>query len=179
MRQLIYVPILHTPEDMGSLAERLREEYIARIGESEWRQHLEEIDNLWARIREKILAFPLDWKTVKVYQDGLPQCGRELEITAELANTGSKNYQLVLDLVAKGARLIGTEDPNLLVEEYSHLKGKRTQPKHSLDLLVQRDEYMANRIAETLNEGETGILFLGVLHRVDKRLPGDIKVTHL
>lgn len=48
---------------------------------------------------------------------------------------------------------------------------------NSLD--SQRDEYIASRIAETLQEGETGYLFLGADHNPSQFLPQDILVEVL
>ena len=45
-------------------------------------------------------------------------------------------------------------------------------------LLVRRDQYIANRINRSLSAGETGILFLGMLHAVERYLDPDIRVVH-
>jgi signal transduction histidine kinase len=55
---------------------------------------------------------------VRLYQDGLPVCGREEEIVRDLAGSGSQNHQILLELIARGARLTGSESPSLLLEEY-------------------------------------------------------------
>jgi hypothetical protein len=99
---------------------------------------------------------------------------------------------IILELVQRGAKLIGTEDPGLLLEEYNYIKditkinnleekNKVIQKyeKKAWDILKRRDEYIANRIAKTLMEEETGILFMGMRHRVDERLPKDIQVSYL
>ena len=46
-------------------------------------------------------------------------------------------------------------------------------------LLKQRDEYIAQRIDRTLQEGETGILFIGAYHHIKPRLPRDIKIKEI
>ena len=46
-------------------------------------------------------------------------------------------------------------------------------------LLGQRDRFIADRIAVTLGDGETGLLFLGALHRLDGLLPADIRLETL
>jgi uncharacterized protein YbaP (TraB family) len=46
-------------------------------------------------------------------------------------------------------------------------------------LLRARDAFIADRIAATLQEGETGLLFLGALHRLDGLRSGDIAVETL
>jgi hypothetical protein len=104
-----------------------------------------------------------------------------LEIVQTLAERGSQNHQLLLDLVAAGGHLMGTEDPGLLLEEYHQLKnGLRGGRRQNQDgVMTNRDEYMARRINETLQEGEIGILFIGAMHQVYERLPRDIEVSYL
>ena len=81
---------------------------------------------LWNDIRRAIEALGLDFRRVRIYQDGLPVCGKEEQIVRELAGAGSLNHQLVLELAGKGAALVGTEDPQLLIREY-HLQRRRMQ----------------------------------------------------
>jgi len=187
MRQLISIPMVHTPTDLGSQREAVRQAYIARYGVQGWRQHLEVVAQLWHRIRQRVLALPVDCTTVRLYQDGLPRCGHELAIVETLAAAGSSNHQLLLELVNRGAILMGTEDPALLLQERDRLLQQRpAQPtpvagEHPLydALIAQRDADIASRIASTLTEGELGLLFIGALHRVAQRLPEDIAVYGL
>lgn len=192
MRRLIYIPIIHGEIDMGSLSDRLKEEYIAKFGEDKWREYLNVADELWNEIGGRLERLNLDYKKVKLFQDGLPKSGKEIDIVRELALKGSANYKLLLNLIEKGAELIGTEDPQLLIREYTHVQdiAKGTGIEDGSDrlekyreisslLLSERDGYIAGRINESLKEGETGILFIGIAHKVDKRLPEDIKIEYL
>ena len=186
MRKLIYVPIVHSEVDFGSLTHDLRKRYIDRFGLSGWRQRIRGVDALWEEIRGRVLALEIDFHELKVYQDGLPVCGRELEIVEDLARQGSKNYQLLVELAERGATIMGTEDAQLLVEEYLRLRDglKRDSKVENRvssgdDLLSRRDLYIAKRIRKTLCEGETGMLFIGLLHRVDEELGQDIEISHL
>ena len=187
MRQLISIPIVHTPADLGSQREAAREAYIARYGLQRWCQHLEVLAQLWHRIRQRVLALPVDFTTVRLYQDGLPVCGHELAIVETLAAAGSSNHQLLLELVNRGAILMGTEDPALLLQERDRLRQPHTAaptPGAGEDLLYdtlidQRDAAIASRIASTLAEGELGLLFIGALHLVAQHLPRDIAVYSL
>ena len=43
----------------------------------------------------------------------------------------------------------------------------------------RRDKFITGRIAETLGQNETGILFIGAYHHIMKRLPKDIIVIEL
>jgi len=185
MRKLIYVPIVHSEVDFGSLTHNLRKRYIDRFGLSVWRQRVKGVDALWQEIRTKVMALEIDFHKIKVYQDGLPVCGREFEIVQDLARQGSKNHQLLVELAERGATIMGTEDAQLLVEEYLRLRdgldadsetGDRVTPGE--DLLHRRDLYVAKRIRETLRDGETGILFIGLLHEVDEKLCQDMEISY-
>jgi hypothetical protein len=45
-------------------------------------------------------------------------------------------------------------------------------------LLQRRDQFIAQRINDTLKDGETGILFLGMLHSLERDLQPDVKVIY-
>lgn len=194
MRRLVYVPIVHSEADFGSLTHSLRKRYIDRFGLSNWRERIRGVDALWQEIRRRVLALEIDFHQLKVYQDGLPICGRELEIVRDLARQGSKNHQLLVELAERGAAIMGTEDAQLLVQEYLRLRdglqgdgetGDRLSPPAGAragsaeDTLSRRDLYISKRIRETLVEGETGLLFIGLLHRVDEKLSQDMEITYL
>jgi hypothetical protein len=192
LRKLIYVPVIHTEADMGSVAEPLKREYIERYSLKSWEEHINIINSMWRGIREKIFALELDYNRTKIYQDGLPVCDKELAIASDLAQGGNENYQIVLELVKKGAKLLGTEAPELLLEEYNYLKAisaiddleekekviKEYESK-AWDILERRDQFIAKRISQTLKDKETGILFVGMRHRVGEKLPEDIEISYL
>lgn len=64
----------------------------------------------------------LPYPRVRLYQDGLPVCGREVEITTDLARAGSRNHQLLLRVMERDATLMGTESAELLVRDYRLIK---------------------------------------------------------
>ena len=195
MRRLIYVPVIHTQADMGSLAEAVSRAYRERYGVDKWRQHRKLVADLWQGIAERIDALYLDWTRLKVYQDGLPVCGQEERIVTDLAGKGSLNHILVRNLIDGGATLIGTESAELLIEEYNLIKdqlhaaeisgsapGSGDCPEDTASgkaLTERRDRFVAGRIEETLREGETGILFMGLLHEVHRYLSEEIQVDFL
>ncbi|MFH1336645.1 MAG: hypothetical protein ABII96_09030 [Candidatus Zixiibacteriota bacterium] len=192
MKRLIYVPVIHTEADMGSVAEPLKKEYIQRYGLKRWNEHIDTIHSMWLGIRQKIFVLGLDYKKTKVYQDGLPVCDKELAIASDLAKAGNENYQIVWELIQRGAKLMGTENPQLLLEEYNYIKDVaqidaleekekaiKEYEKKAADILERRDQYIADRITMTLKDGEIGILFIGMRHRVDEKLPEEIGVSYL
>jgi hypothetical protein len=192
MRSLIYVPIIHTEADLGSLAGSFKKEYTRQYSAQEYQNHVQSIEEMWDLLTQNILALEVNWGAVRLYQDGLPICGRETLIVTDLAAKGSLNHRLLVALIQKGAWLEGTEDKNLLLEEYQHFQKIFSAPKpaekkrllevykqRSEKLLQQRDQFIADRIDATLRENETGLLFIGMIHKVDQYLPPGIQVNSL
>jgi hypothetical protein len=187
---LIYFPIVHTQADMGALQESVARATLEKTGRAGLARKTAAVDRIWTEIENAIDSLALSFDRVRLYQDGLPVCGREAEIVTELAQAGSRNHQLLLRLMAQGAVLIGTEAGDLLVQEYQLARQSlTTRPPRaaavaasrralSQRLLQRRDQYIAQRINETLKNGETGILFLGMLHQVGQYLAPDVKVTY-
>jgi len=191
MRNLIYIPIIHTQADMGALAESFRAVAIAKIGRERWKSNVAATEQFWAGIRQEILKWDLPFLHVRLYQDGLPVCGREADIVADLAKSGSPNHQLLVQLMGRGATLMGTESPDLLIEEYNLVQRvlaersskeaariKEQQRTLSQRLLLRRDQFVSRRVNETLGVAETGVLFLGMLHSPMQWFAGDIQVSY-
>jgi hypothetical protein len=181
-RTLIHFPIVHSAEDLGGLADATKQ---TRADDAAHARHEKAVAAIWDHIEQAVKALPVASRGWRVYQDGLPVCGHELEIVNQLATAGSRNYRLVKSLVARGAALMGTELGELLVEEYSLQKEMLEQGRDSdetrelaASLLARRDHFIARRIDDTLRPGETGILFLGMVHGLDEHLPDDIDVRH-
>jgi hypothetical protein len=123
-RRLIHVPIIHSPADMGSMGAELAAACIERLGRRHWDDYVAMLATFWQLIRAGLDGLGLDYGRVDLYQDGLPVCGKELEIVKVAAAKGSDNHQLVLDLISRGATLMGTEDPKLLLEEYRNVRAE-------------------------------------------------------
>jgi hypothetical protein len=186
-RTLLYIPILHTQADMGDLGASLQRIKASTLGRRRLTHSAELVDNLWKEIERTVERLHVAPGSTRVYQDGLPVCAHEARIVSELAEAGSRNYKLLLRLESQGAILMGTESPELLVEEYQlaitalHSGGggdARRRELRGAALLEKRDRYIAARINSTLQPGETGILFLGMLHAVQPYLEPDIKIRY-
>jgi hypothetical protein len=188
-RTLIYIPIIHTEIDMGAFKSIVQQLKTRKLGRKGLELNVSLIDRLWTEIEKIIDPLPLLYERVRLYQDGLPVCGQEVEIVADLAKAGARNHQLLIRLHKKGAIIMGTESPELLLEEYGLIQrilasgelvdtrgiGARQQGL-SDSLLKRRDMFIAHRINETLRPNETGILFIGMLHRLTLWLDKDIHV---
>lgn len=192
LRKLIYIPIVHTEDDMGSMAEFVKKEYKRKYSRQQWNQHKKIVNDLWTETREKIFSLSVNWHKVRVYQDGLPVCGKEQDIVKSLAEKGSLNHKLVIELQQKGAMIEGTENPELLLAEYNHImkiahaeniadrdRLIEKYSKVSAELLSKRDWFIADRINKTLKKGETGLLFLGLMHQANKLIEKNINVKYL
>jgi hypothetical protein len=188
VRQLYYVPVIHTSADLGSLGKTVSERGEASLGVEPWQEHLRVVNGFWDAIARYFGS--LDVTGMKLYQDGMVAEGDVGKaIVAAGAAAGSKNYLLVQDLMNRQAILVKTEDYHLVKEELDRLvqvtsAQSATQKLVALAkyrmvrdrLLKKRDRFIATRIAESLAPGETGILFIGAYHHVRAELPKDIVV---
>lgn len=167
-RKLYKFEIIHSKEDMGNLAVRDQDELID-----------DRTRKQWYFIKEYIDSLKLDFSKVKVYQDGLPKGNA----SKTLKKVQSPNYDFLRELKKNGAKIIGTENPTLLGEEFNFIKEiKDASDKEAKQkafevylqrlpsLLEERDAYMAQRVLETLKEGETGIMFVGLAHKIGDQL---------
>jgi hypothetical protein len=191
MRTLLYVPIIHTSADLGSVAGAVAERGIAALGEETWMRHRETVCGFWRAISDYFDH--LDVTGMSIYQDGMVaegDLGRR--IAEDTAAAGSLNYQLVLRLLDRGAFLVKTEDFGLVKQEYDRLiaiiRAKSLMSKIvaiaryklvQTVLLRRRDAFIARRIAETLGPDQTGILFIGALHSVRNWLASDMQVEEV
>lgn len=191
MRTLIYVPIIHTSADLGSLAKDVAKRGMVDLGEDLWEEHRKTVDGFW-----EVIANYFDSEDVsgaKIYQDGMVAEGEIGEmIVKEGEKSGSRNYELVSRLLKRGAFLVKTEDFNLVKEERDRLlsitQAKSTPKKITAylkykfikdRLLNKRDKFIARRINDTLKEGEKGILFIGAFHNVQKWLAWDLLIKEI
>jgi len=190
-RNLVYFPIIHTQTDMGALSESVRKVTLQKLGERVWRRKINLVAQFWTDVESILDKLSLVYTQTRLYQDGLPVCGKEQDIVAELARKGSPNHRLLVRLMEKGATVMGTESAELLIEEYHLIKrileagnvhdamAIEARQKAAGDLLLaKRDAFIAARIAQTLSTGETGILFLGMLHNISSLLPTDMEVSY-
>ncbi|MDD2714917.1 MAG: hypothetical protein PHW04_03365 [Candidatus Wallbacteria bacterium] len=191
MRTLIYVPIIHTSADLGSLAGDVTRRGIADLGEDFWVKHQSTVEGFWDVITDYFDT--LDPAGLKIYQDGMIADGEMgMKIVEESLKSGSRNYAVVSKLLKRGAVLVKTEDLKLVKAEYDRLmeltraesicrklyaflKYKIVKSR----LLKKRDNYIIQRIEETLGQDETGILFIGALHDLISKLSKNFKIIEI
>lgn len=191
MRKFLFVPIIHMEPDLGSEAAAIDSKSASFFGKDRWAKHKESVAKFWDSIADYFAT--VDTSNMKIYQDGLPADGTlGRKIIEEAAKRGSKNHQIILSLMARGAKICKTEDPSLLQEEYEYitrLTRSRSIPEKTVasakykhrknQLTKERDKFAAKTIDETLKEDETGALFMGSYHDILRYLPKDITVTQV
>ncbi len=168
MRRLIYIPIVHTDADMGSLASTLEQSTAALCGKERWERHKATAAKFWQMVSDYLET--LDVKNLKVYQDGFVSDGNPgKKIIEEGVRRGSKNYEIILNLLNRGAEVISTEDMALLQEEYRYISqiikaetpsqrklAYKEYESRKSQLTIERDNFIARTINETLEDGEWG-----------------------
>jgi DNA-binding protein len=191
MRTLIYIPVIHTSADLGSIAKEVAKRGIRDLGQELWEKHRKTVEGFWDVVSDYFDS--IDVKDMKIYQDGMvaeDEVGKK--IAEDTAKAGSKNYQLILKLLDRGAVLVKTEDFKLVKKEYDRLLAI-TQAKSitkkiiafikyklvKVILLNRRDNFIANRIEQTLKAEGKAILFIGAFHNIKKRLPKDIQIKEV
>ena len=191
MRRLIYIPIIHTDADMGSLASALDQSTAAVCGEERWERHKATASHFWQTVSDYLET--LDAKNLKVYQDGFVADGDlGKKLIEEGVKKGSKNYEIILNLLNRGAEIVSTEDIALLQEEYGLIsqiiKAKtfsqrrfayKEYESRKSQLTMERDTFIARTTNGTLKDGEVGLLFLGAYHDVVPHLAKDIAVEQI
>ncbi len=178
-RRLLIVPIVHTDAELGSEARAQREGFIARHGDRGWAEREAKIERYWLAVRDAVLALPIEFAGVKIYQDSLPDGPGAGKLVEDMARNGSPNHRLLERLQKRGAVILGTESLALLLEEYQAIKDRRASPELLRRSLDARDRYIARRVSETLAEGEIGILFIGAAHNVARFCDATIDVAVL
>jgi hypothetical protein len=195
MRQLYIIPIVHSRHDLGTLEQPIRDVKSQFLQNRTLEQNQRVLDMFWEELKLGIESWDIDYSNTFVFQDALPFTGHperiiEHRIVEELASKGSANHKLVKWLMERGAQIVGTESTELLVKEYEAVKkslaeglyretsepNERSENEAAVSLLAQRDQFIAQRIAETLQTGQIGILFIGLQHRVQDYLPEELRV---
>jgi hypothetical protein len=91
--------------------------------------------------------------------------------------------KMMVRLKKAGVTIEPTEDTRLCGEYRSFFKEQlllnpddRTIHQGYFKILDQRDQFIANKIHKSLKPGETGFLFQGVHHKIQRFLEADIKL---
>jgi len=188
------IPIVHSRHDLGSLEGPINALKATLFSPQSIVTTRVAIDHFWQAIFDGLRRSDFDFPNLYVYQDGLPTTGDphqgiELRIVEDLASKGSQNHRIIQWLLQQNAALVGTESVDLLMEEYELARRFVTKGLHVHDadddrvslsnsIRERRDQFIATRIHQTLSPDRHGLIFLGLLHRLEAVLPDDIRVDY-
>jgi hypothetical protein len=192
-RKLIYIPVIHSGSDMGSIAVGINKKGTAELGGEAWQAHINTVEQYWNLIADYCETLELDKGALKIYQDSMVTDGEiASKIIEDNLKMGSRNYRIISALVSKGAEIVKTEDFSLVKKEldiYKSITESDSLLKKLFKLLIikykrktlmkKRDAFIAASIDQTLLPGETGLLFLGAYHNILNKLPADIEVVQV
>jgi hypothetical protein len=187
--KVYHFPILHTD----------REACIDEALGQFWNQQGADLDTrpYWQQIRDYLATQRIDYKKTKIYQDSHPIEAQDIYGVGvealDYSMVPGPNQQMLTELIEKGAKLLGTESTELVLESYRHreemlgsidrsdLAGSLLRVQAASEklgrLVPLRDRAIAHRIRQTLGPSETGILFLGRDHNIKAHAKGINLVT--
>lgn len=180
MKMLTIVPMIHISQEFGILTEGVRKAQIQKRGIRGANRFYKEIERYWQEVSRRIYVArfhaPDIANKLYIFVDGLPNADDMIvrKITADLIAQKIPVYLIIEELQKAGAKAYGTEDPQLLLQEHriwtEAVKGIRPDPAMLQELLTRRDRAIAERIDEVLAGEESGLLFIGKAHDVEKEL---------
>ncbi len=109
MKKLLYVSIIHTEADLGSVAPTINKRSSQICGKERWNKHRKAVSGFWDSIANYFEL--LDTSNLKIYQDGLMIDGKiGKKIIEEGVSKGSKNYKILLCVPCLTEGGLGNED---------------------------------------------------------------------
>jgi hypothetical protein len=192
MKTLTIVFMIHTLKELGSLREKVKEAEVRKRGVAGAEEFFGEVEQYWHEVartvHETYLGVPDGAKNLCIFIDALPNVHDDIvqKIVADLTDQKIPAYLVSHTLQEAGAKVYGTEDAKLLLEEYAiwtkAAQGEKADPWALEDLLLKRDHAIAKRIDEVIPEGGLGLLFIGRAHNVEKeleKLPTAFRLVYL
>jgi hypothetical protein len=193
MRTLIYIPIVPSIAEVGTLEKEAKRKSITSAVENNWQMHINTVNGYWSAIESYFENISCYIPGIKIYLDAMFfERTTSFKFLDQQINTGNRNSEIVSKLIDQGAILIKTEEFKMSQDEGDEFQNVlisksiiqrlilllRYNFSHRI-FLKKRDQSIAKTIDETLHQKETGILFIGVYNKVMNRLAKDITVIEL
>jgi hypothetical protein len=129
----------------------------------------------WGYVAEKLSV--LKGRIRRIFRESLSINTKEALLT--LSGDEQQSRAVFVGLLEDGAVPESTEDPILMAETESWIEMMRGTPNEMLSelygqSLAEQNRYVANRIGESLREGEVGLLLIDSRRRIEP--PQDIRV---
>jgi hypothetical protein len=161
-RTLIIVPRMYTMDEFKEETSYVPDDYDMKCEE------------FWDYVAEKLSVFK--GRIRKIFRESLSINTKEALLA--LSGDEQRGRSILAGLLEDGAQLEPTEDPILIAETESWIEMMRGTPNEMLSelygqSLAEQNRYVANRIGESLREGEVGLLLIDSRRRIE--LPQDIR----
>jgi len=132
-------------------------------------------EEFWSYVSDKLKVFR--GRIKKVFRESLSKDTKEA--LRAVGRDDEPSYALITSLLEEGAGLMPTEDPILVAENESWLKMIKDSSNDVLlelyeQSLAERNRYVSTRIAQSLGEGEVGLLLIDSRRKLE--LPQDIRI---
>ncbi len=166
-RKLFLVPLIYSDKDAPTEYQERYERY--------WEGVIQHITNLETKLG----------KVNRVYHEALSLSGEDgLKIVEKL---NLKSHRIIADKCSEGANLESTEDQDIAEESFDWqrclmvgLTSEKVANKvyeFFIESTRKRYEFISKKINETLQPGETGLIFIREDHRI--QFPNDVQVFHI
>jgi hypothetical protein len=135
-------------------------------------------EEFWGYVAEKLSVFR--GRIRKIFRESLSINTKEALLA--LSGDEHRGRSVLASLLEDGAQLEPTEDPILVAETESWIEMMRQTPNEMLSelygqSLAERNRYIADRIGESLHDGEVGLLLIDSRRRIEP--PQDIRVIRV
>ena len=206
MRTLVYIPTIH---DFRTLDKQYYDKFVwPNVKDNSGIDIVTDkiIPKYWTEIREFVNNYLRENKINKVYSELITEEPSSRQKIQEVAESKNAHTEIINYLVKKGAILMQTEksflkrlmthesilitmnrekgllylEEGIRSTEYTLLQ-EITNGEEKIIPMKLRDEFIAEKINSTLQNNETGILFLGAAHEADKyirQLDNNLNIIH-
>jgi len=170
-KRLYLIPLISS--QIG-LDDKEKEEYEKKL-EEYWKQAKKQVENLELKMG----------KVKNIYHEFVPKEGEEGLKVIENLNRGS--FKIVKEMLDRGAKLFAVEDDEVLKEtlDWQRCIMIGVESQNAMKIISEaynkaakkRNEHVVNKITETIQDGEAGILF--ALENNQFQFPSNIEVFYI
>jgi hypothetical protein len=170
-RKLYLVPLISS---ITGLTKEKQKEYEEKL-EKYWKQAKEQVGNLEFKMGQ----------VKNIYHEFVPKEGEEgLKV---IENLNQSSFKIVKEMLDGGAKLFAVEDDETLKESLDWQRcmmigvesrnAKKIVSEAYNRVVEKRNKYVVNKVIETLQNGEAGLIF--VLENNQFQFPSDIEIFYI
>jgi len=149
-------------------------------------EYEKKFENYWKQAKEQVENLELKMGQVKnIYHEFVSKEGEEgLKV---IENLNQSSFKIVKEMLDRGVKLFAVENDETLKEtlDWQRCMMIGVESQNAIKIVSEaynkaaekRNEYVVNKIAETLQDGEAGLLF--VLENNQFQFPSDIEVFYI